>query len=208
METMKSAPSRETTILLTTVLLACIGTSVAALGADTPKPIPPGYSTSLSGSKEDFDYLVGAWTTQQKRLKAFGVSGSEWIEAPANRHCVLPYSGGRAIVEQSQLPNNEPVGLFLYTFSPTKQQWAIRWVDAKTGQPDPPYIGGFKGNRGEFYGEDEYKGRPIKVRIIWTNPDHDHARWEQSFSYDDRTWEINWISDFTRGDPTVICSKV
>ena len=48
-------------------------------------------------------------------------------------------------------------------------------------------------------------GRPIKVRIVWTHADPDHARWEQSFSFDHRTWEVNWISDFTRADPAVLC---
>ncbi|HEY2527215.1 MAG TPA: hypothetical protein VGJ20_04570 [Xanthobacteraceae bacterium] len=205
---MKSAPIRKTCVLLIAVSLAGIGTHVAALGADTPKqPLPPGYSTSLKGAKHDFDYLVGAWTTQQKRLKALAVGNSEWVEAPANRHCAVPYLSGRAIVEQSQFPNNGPAGLFIYTFSPTQQQWSIRWVNGKTGELEPAYVGGFQGTRGEFYGDDDYHGRPIKVRILWTNPDRNHARWEQSFSFDDRTWEINWISDFTRGDPAVICSN-
>jgi len=28
--------------------------------------------------------------------------------------------------------------------------------------------------------------------------DHEHARWEQAFSYDDRTWKTNWTADFER----------
>jgi len=205
---MKSAPTRKTSILLTAVSLGWIGSSVIALGPDTPKPLqPPGFSTSLKGGAHDFDYLVGAWSTQQKRLKALAVGSREWVEAPANRHCAEPYLSGQAIVEQSQFPNKSPAGLFIYTFSPAKQQWSIRWVNGKTGELEPPYVGGFQGTRGEFYGDDDYDGRPIKVRVIWTNPDRDHARWEQSFSFDDRTWEVNWISDFTRGDPAVLCPK-
>jgi hypothetical protein len=205
---MKNEWIRQTSVLPTAILLSCIGTSFVAPGADMVKqPLPPGFSTSVSGSKHDFDYLVGAWTTRQKRLKARAVGSSEWVEAPANRHCARPYLGGQVIVEQSQFPNKDPAGLFLYTFSSTKQQWTIRWVNGKTGELEPPYIGGFQGTRGEFYGDDDDNGRPIRVRIIWTNPDRDHARWEQSFSYDDRNWEINWVSEFTRGDPAMICSK-
>ena len=188
--------------------LAWIGASFVAQGADTPRqPVPPGYSTSLKGGIHDFDFLLGAWTTQQKHLKAFAAGSGEWVEAPANQHCAIPYLNGQAIVDQSHFPNKDPAGMFLFTFNPVQLQWAIRWVSAKTGEVDPPYVGGFQGLRGEFYGDDEYKGRPIKVRIIWTNPDRDHARWEQSFSYDDRTWELNWVSDFTRADPTGICPK-
>jgi hypothetical protein len=206
---MKIAAITRSSVLPAAVFLSGIGSGLAALGADAPNlPLPPGFSTSLKGSKHDFDYLVGAWTTQQKRLKALAVGSSEWVEAPANQHCALSYLSGQAIVEQSQFPNKDPAGLFIYTFSPTKQQWSIHWMNGKTGEFDPAYVGGFRGRRGEFYGDDDYNGRPIKVRVIWTNPDPDHARWEQSFSFDDKTWEVNWISDFTRGDPAAICPKV
>jgi hypothetical protein len=66
-------------------------------------------------------------------------------------------------------------------------------------------VGGFDGNRGEFYAQDEIEGRPIKVRYIWTKVDHDHARWEQAFSYDDRTWETNWIGELERADAAKVC---
>lgn len=205
---MKSAPIRKRSVLLAAVSLAAIGVGLAAFAAGAPtQPLLPGFSLSLKGSKHDFDYLVGAWTTQQKRLKAVAVGSSDWAEAPANRHCAVSYLSGQAIVEQSQSPDKGPAGLFIYTFSPANQQWSIRWVNAKTGELEPAYVGGFQGTRGEFYGDDDYDGRPIKVRIIWTNPDRDHARWEQSFSFDGRTWELNWISDFTRGDPAVLCPK-
>ncbi len=206
---MKSAAISQSSVLLAAVFLTGMGISLAALGADASnRRLPPGFSTSVKGGKHDFDYLVGAWTTRQKRLKALAVGSSEWVEAPANRHCALPYLSGQAIVEQSQFPNKDPAGLFVYAFSPTQQQWSIRWMNGKTGEFDSPYVGGFQGARGEFYGDDDYNGRPIKVRVIWTNPDPNHARWEQSFSFDDKTWELNWISDFTRADPAVICPKI
>jgi hypothetical protein len=167
----------------------------------------PGFSNTHTGDIHDFDYLIGAWTTRQKRLKARGAGKSEWMDAPPNRHCAVSYLGGLDIVEDSWSPTDAPAGLFLYTFSPQKQQWAIRWVNPKTGEPDPPSVGGFSGTRGEFYGEDADNGRPIKVRIVWTKLDPDHARWEQSFSYDNQTWETNWITDFTRADPAVLCHK-
>ena len=57
----------------------------------------------------------------------------------------------------------------------------------------------------EFYGEDRDDGRPVKVRFTWDKIDADHARWEQAFSYDDRTWEANWTADFTRADAARTC---
>jgi hypothetical protein len=35
--------------------------------------------------------------------------------------------------------------------------------------------------------------------------DRNHARWEQAFSYDNRTWETNWTAEFVRADPAAVC---
>jgi len=194
-----------------TQLAACaIAISAAPVARASPSAgaaAPPGYSLSRTGDIHDFEYLIGAWETRQKRLKARGVGSSEWIEAPANQHCAVSYLGDLDIVEDSWSPAKTPSGLFLYTFNPQNRQWAIRWVNPKTGEPDPPDVGGFAGTRGEFYGEDVDNGRPIKVRIVWTKLDGNHARWEQAYSYDDRNWETNWIADFTRGDSTALCRR-
>lgn len=37
------------------------------------------------------------------------------------------------------------------------------------------------------------------VRFEWTRPHSDAPRWEQAFSPDGgRTWETNWVMNFTR----------
>ena len=73
------------------------------------------------------------------------------------------------------------------------------------GRLEPPVVGGFAGNHGEFYSTDQDDGRPVKVRYTWDKLDSDHARWEQAFSYDHRTWETNWTADFVRADPAAVC---
>ena len=84
---MISAPIRKISVLFAMVLFAAIGGSLTASGADRTKwSLPPGFSTSLTGSKHDFDYLSGAWTTRQKRLKALAVGNSDWLEAPRLRN--------------------------------------------------------------------------------------------------------------------------
>lgn len=178
----------------------------AAPSAVSDSGTAPGFSTTRTGAVHDFDYLVGAWTTHQRRLKTRGVGASDWEDAPPNRHCARSYMDGAALVEESRFPDGRPAGLFLYAFSPQKRQWSIYWVNSKTGQPDAGVSGGFDGTRGEFYQpDDEDNGRHIEVRVIWTKLDRDHVRWEQAFSYDNHSWETNWISDFTRADPA-ICS--
>lgn len=32
-----------------------------------------------------------------------------------------------------------------------------------------------------------------------------HAHWEQAFSLDGKTWEVNWMIELTRTDPAKLC---
>ena len=83
----------------------------------------------------------------------------------------------------------------------------MRWQQAPDRIDPAPVVGGFEGNRGEFYGEDQDNSRPVKVRYTWNKIDHDHARWEQAFSSDNRAWATNWTADFTRADPAIVCEN-
>jgi hypothetical protein len=116
------------------------------------------------------------------------------------------YLGGAATVDELYMPTLSRAGLTLRLFDPAARQWSIYWINSATGRLDPvPVVGGFVGNRGEFYANDTANGRPIKVRYIWTLTDHNHARWEQAISYDDQTWETNWTADFTRANTARVC---
>jgi hypothetical protein len=165
---------------------------------------PPGYTTARTGSVNDFDYFAGAWQTRQHRLKARGAGSTEWEDFPAVL-CMNPYLGGMVTVDELYFPTKGWAGLTVRTFDVERRQWSIYWVSSSTGRMDVPVVGGFDGDHGEFYGEDQDEGRPVKVRYSWTKLDRDHARWEQAFSYDDRSWETNWTADFTRADSASTC---
>jgi hypothetical protein len=50
-----------------------------------------------------------------------------------------------------------------------------------------------------FEGPDTFAGRPIVVRYTWSRVTTPQPRWEQALSADGgRTWETNFVSDFTR----------
>ena len=87
----------------------------------------------------------------------------------------------------------------LRLYDPQTHQWSIYLAYAATGKlPMPPTVGSFKDGRGEFYDAEDYDGRAILVRYVWTQPTPATARLEQSFSPDwGRTWEVNWICDLT-----------
>src|SRR5689334_11460842 len=139
--------------------------------AEKKGTVPPGYSSTRTGSVHDFDYFVGGWTTRQRRLKARGVGSNDWEEFPGNL-CMSLYLDGMATVDELYFPTKSSSGLTLRTFDPDKRQWSIYWVSSATGKLDPiPVVGGFEGDRGEFYAEDQDKGRPIKVRYMWREID-------------------------------------
>jgi hypothetical protein len=188
--------------------LACVCAASSTAGADTTSDmLPPGYSLSLTGNKHDFDFFVGGWITKQRRLKATGVGSSDWEEFPAVE-CLSLYLDGLATVDELYMPTKGKAGLTLRAFDFHKNQWSIYWVGSTTGQLDPvPVVGGFQGNHGEFYAQDELDHRPVKVKYTWDKIDHDHARWQQAFSFDNQTWETNWIGEFTRADASKICEN-
>ena len=181
--------------------LLCATTAIV-----TAADLPPGYTMARTGNLHDFDYFVGGWTTHQHRLKSRGTGSNEWEDFPASL-CMSLYLEGVATVDELYFPTTGRAGLTLRTFDLEKHQWSIYWVSSATGRLDPvPVVGGFQGSRGEFYAQDTDGGRPVKVRYTWSELDHDHARWEQAFSYDNHTWETNWTADFTRAAPAVTCS--
>jgi hypothetical protein len=185
--------------------------ATTALGQQSPEDsagtVPPGYSTTVTGGVHDFDYFMGSgWVTQQRRLKDTGVGSNDW-QAFSATLCATPYLDGTATVDEMYMPSRKMSGMTIRTFDPATHQWSIYWVTSRTGKLDSSVMkGGFSGNLGQFYAEDhDQHGRPIKVRFLWKIIDHDHARWEQAFSYDNRSWETNWTSDFTRADRDKVC---
>ena len=158
---------------------------------------PVTYTTERTGDVHDFDFLAGDWNSTQRRLKVRGVGSDDWEVFASKLHAEL-HLGGVANVDELTVPTKGWSGLTVRAFNREKRQWSIYWISSKTGTLFPPVVGGFSGNRGEFYGEDEDDGRPVKVRFIWTRLGPDSARWEQAFSPDGRSWETNWTAEFTR----------
>jgi hypothetical protein len=84
-------------------------------------------------------------------------------------------------------------------FDPRRQEWSLYWANSQSGILFPPVVGRFEGERGEFYGDDNEGGTPVRVRYIWSEITPTSARWEQAFSTDGgQTWESNWIMELTR----------
>src|SRR5215831_19133979 len=146
--------SRQTiAAILLTISNACAtsGWQTPAAPADATLPTTV---VTRTGDVHDFDYFAGAWTTRQRRLKARGVGSNDWEEFPATL-CMTPYLDGMATVDELFFPTKGWAGLTLRAFDLQKRQWLIYWVSSANGKLDTPVVGGFNGNHGEFYGEDQ-----------------------------------------------------
>lgn len=191
---------------LSWLLVAVLATLVSPIAA-ADETLPPGFTMERTGAASDFSYFEGGWTTTQRRLRTRTPGSSDWEEFPGTL-CMTPYLNRGATVDELYFPTRHTAGLTLRLFDPQRRQWSIYFISSVNGRLDPiPVVGGFEGNRGEFYATDSIDGRQIRVRYLWTIVDRDHARWEQAFSFDDRTWETNWIADFTRGNAAELCQN-
>jgi hypothetical protein len=97
------------------------------------------------------------------------------------------------------MPDGAYNGVTLRAYDPKTDQWSIWWLDGRNphGDLEPPMKGRFVDGVASFYADDTLRGKPIKVRFIWSNITPTTAHWEQAFSPDGgQTWETNWFSDF------------
>ena len=149
----------------------------------------------------DFDFFMGIWRCRHRFLVKRLADCHDWIEFDG---CCAARKilGGWGNSEESQinLPGEPYRGMSLRTWDPDKAKWSIYWLDSRfPGRLTPPVKGGFDKGLGVFYGDDEFKGRPIRVRFLWSRITPNSARWEQAFSLDEGNgWETNWYMDFTR----------
>jgi hypothetical protein len=152
-------------------------------------------------SAHDFDLFHGRWVVHHRRLKDRLAGCTEW-EVFGGNTCVQPLLGGAGNLDDNliELPAGPYRAVTLRSFDPATKQWAIWWLDGRYPHTvDVPMVGGFEAGIGTFFADDTFRGRPIRVRFLWSNITAATARWEQAFSADGgKTWETNWEMDFTR----------
>jgi len=157
----------------------------------------------LRDGAHDFDFLIGNWKAHVRRLPDRLVGSTTWVEYDgiSNHKKILDTN---ANFEEFEVDNPQKhlhiKGQTLRLYNPDSHQWSIYTLDLDKGALNlPPVVGQFTGNRGEFYDQEQYKGRSILVRYVWLNISPKSARMEQSFSPDGgKTWETNWICELTR----------
>jgi hypothetical protein len=115
----------------------------------------------------------------------------------------LPGGSGNVDDNYIELPGHPYRAVTLRAYDPRTRLWSIWWLDgrAPASALEPPVRGAFADGTGVFYGDDSFDGRPIRERYIWSHTTPTACRWEQAFStHQGRSWETNWIMQFTRAD--------
>ena len=149
----------------------------------------------------DFDFFMGSWRVHHRRLKERLANNHEWIEFEGTG-TAQKILGGFGNIDDNllDLPAGAYRAVTLRAYDPQKKQWSIWWLDSRyPGHLDPPVVGCFENGIGTFYADDTFKGKPIRVRFLWTQVMSNTPHWEQAFSADaGQTWETNWTMDFTK----------
>jgi Protein of unknown function (DUF1579) len=128
----------------------------------------------------DFDFFIGKWRVHHRRLKERLAHNDDW-EQFEGTSTVQKILGGLGNMDDNviELPSGTYRAATIRTYDPAKQTWTIWWIDSRDpGHLDPPVVGRFEKGVGTFYADDQFKGKPIRVRYLWkvsTTAPH----WEQ-----------------------------
>lgn len=171
---------------------AVLALALGSAGADTPR----------DGSR-DFDFEIGTWKTHLHRLQHPLTGSTTWLDYDGTSTVRKIWGGKANLVELDAAgPAGRIEGLSLRLYNPQSHQWSLNYANAAGGALGVPTVGGFRDGRGEFYDQEEFGGRMILVRNVWSDITPSSGRFEQAFSQDGgKTWEVNWIATDTRVTP-------
>jgi hypothetical protein len=184
-------------LILGMALGMALAVSLRAQTASDPADLP-----QRDGS-HDFDFLIGDWKAHVRRLPDRLNKSNVWVEYDgiSNHHKLLDSNSNFEEFDVTSADKKLRIkAQTLRLYNPTTRQWSIYLVDVDNGTLDtPPVVGGFNGKRGEFFHQEQLKGRTILVRYVWLDLSPKSARMEQSYSPDGgKTWEVNWICELSR----------
>jgi hypothetical protein len=113
----------------------------------------------------DFDFHMGVWKTHISRLIHPLSGSSEWTAYDGVSTVRSVWNGKASLFElEASGPAGHLEGVGLRLYDPTARQWNLNWTNSTIGRLGAPMIGEFRGDRGEFFGQDTLDGRTILVR--------------------------------------------
>lgn len=176
------------------LVLAGFGARGAKAAEDLP--LLPG-----TASRGDFDYFLGSWRVEHRRLRKRLAGSNDWEEFAGRTHCQQLFGGLVNLNESiSYRGGRTSYGLGLRALDEPGGRWADWYLSAgDLSKIDPPLYGRFVKGVGTFLSRETFEGRPVLVRGQFASLKADEARWEQAFSVDEGvTWETNWVMRYLR----------
>ena len=172
---------------------------IATLAATFATAMPVQAQAALGDGSHDFDFEIGTWKTDLKRL-LHPLSGSKDWAAYEGVTQVRKIWNGRANLVELEVdgPAGHFEGLNLRLYNPQSHQWSLNFA-GRAGVLTAPTVGQFVNGRGEFYDQETFDGRVILVRFVISDITANSCHFEQAFSDDGgKHWEVNWIATDTR----------
>jgi hypothetical protein len=168
-------------------------TSAAAAKPEAPKP-------AVRDGTHDFDFDIGTWKTHLSRRLRPLTGSTTWIELEGTTVVRKVWDGRGNLAElEADGPGGHIQVLSLRLYNPQTGKWSLNTANSNDGTLAQPMLGEFRNGRGEFFDEEDFNGRRILVRNVWSDITPDSCRFEQAFSDDGgKTWEVNWIAVDTR----------
>ena len=150
--------------------------------------------------QHDFDFEIGVWKTQLRRLQKPLTGSTTWVEYTGTTVVRSVWNGHANLVE---LVVDGPAGhieaLSLRLYNSKTGQWSLNSSSSGSGSLAQPAVGEFRNGRGEFYNEETLDGKAILVRFVISDITPTSCHFEQAFSGDGgKTWEVNWIATDSR----------
>jgi hypothetical protein len=147
----------------------------------------------------DFDFALGTYHTHIRRLASRLAGSTTWLTYDGTKTDVS-ILGGTGSLEQIEADGPEHLELMtLRLYNARAHQWSLNFSDSQSGEMGTPSIGEFRDGVGTFLDQEDYKGRTVLVRQLWSAITPNSYHFEQAFSDDfGKTWETNFIADLTR----------
>jgi hypothetical protein len=157
-------------------------------------------NASPQSSLNDFDFFVGKWKLQNKKLKTRLNNCAEWEEFESTQEMYKIINGLGNIDNFLANFNGQPFeGMSLRLFNPVSRLWSIYWADSNRGVLDPPVVGSFENGIGHFFARDVFENKNILVVFRWDARDTNNPIWSQAFSDNEGfDWEWNWFMYMSR----------
>jgi hypothetical protein len=186
------------------VLLLLIASCTLAAPQSTPPPVPA--PPAPHDGAHDFDPALGNFNFHLRYMLHPLTSSPDWTEMAGTGACYKVWDGRAQLdtVELDSSSGGHIEGLTLRLYDREARQWRLYWANSRIGRLDPPQIGNFRDDRGDFYTTDTINGKTTLIRFDWSRMTSGTPHFEQAFSPDGgKTWEVNWITNQTRTSDAV-----